>query len=136
MGLPLVAGAALLLLDQWSKRAARLHAGHSIAGGRFFRIRCVIHASNFYRRDLTTALLLFVWFLSLLSAILLHRLGSWFQADGALVGLGLALGGAAGNLIDVVQHRYVVDFIGIGWWPVFNFADVGIVAGLALAFWC
>lgn len=83
-----------------------------------------------------TASLVVLWFLSLLSAIFLHRWASWFQADTALVGLGLSLAGAAGNLIDIVQHGYVVDFIGIGCWPTFNFADVGIVAGLVLAFWC
>lgn len=55
--------------------------------------------------------------------------------------LGLLLGGAAGNLYDramvVEQLHYrpdpiqgVRDFIAIGWWPVFNIADVAIVAGV------
>jgi lipoprotein signal peptidase len=29
----------------------------------------------------------------------------------------------------------VVDFIDLGWWPVFNLADIGIVGGLIAAFW-
>ena len=51
------------------------------------------------------------------------------------LGLGLALGGAAGNLIDMLRLRYVVDFIGVRWCGVFNLADVAIVAGLAMALW-
>jgi signal peptidase II len=53
----------------------------------------------------------------------------------ALLGLGAALGGAAGNLLDVVRRRSIVDFIDLGWWPTFNLADVAILAGLAAAFW-
>ena len=49
--------------------------------------------------------------------------------------LGLILGGAIGNLIDRVRLGYVVDFIDLRWWPVFNVADLGIVGGLLLAFW-
>ncbi len=48
------------------------------------------------------------------------------------VALGLILGGAIGNLIDRVRLGYVVDFIDLGWWPVFNLADSSIVIGVAL----
>lgn len=46
--------------------------------------------------------------------------------------LGLILGGAVGNLIDRVRLGYVVDFIDLRWWPVFNVADSAIVLGVAL----
>jgi signal peptidase II len=46
--------------------------------------------------------------------------------------LGLILGGAVGNLIDRVRLGYVVDFIDLRWWPVFNVADSAIVIGVAL----
>lgn len=36
---------------------------------------------------------------------------------------GLVAGGAAGNLIDRLGWGYVVDFLDLGWWPVFNVAD-------------
>ena len=51
-------------------------------------------------------------------------------------GLGLILGGAAGNLIDRylrspgVLRGHVVDFVSVGWWPVFNVADSCLVAGV------
>lgn len=47
-------------------------------------------------------------------------------------GLAVMLGGAAGNLFDRLQTGYVVDFIDLRFWPVFNLADVAIVAGVAL----
>jgi signal peptidase II len=50
--------------------------------------------------------------------------------------LGLQMGGAIGNLIDRMRVGYVVDFIDLTFWPVFNVADSAIcvgVAGLALS---
>jgi signal peptidase II len=46
--------------------------------------------------------------------------------------LGLILGGAFGNLIDRVRLGYVVDFIQVGWFPIFNIADSAITVGAAL----
>ncbi len=43
--------------------------------------------------------------------------------------LALLVGGSLGNVIDRLLYRSVVDFISIGWFPVFNVADMGIVAG-------
>ncbi len=43
--------------------------------------------------------------------------------------LGCVLGGALGNMIDRFYLGYVIDYICIGWWPVFNLADVAIVCG-------
>ncbi len=51
---------------------------------------------------------------------------------------GLFLGGVAGNLIDRMLRQYVVDFIDVGFWPVFNVADMAIsisVVGLVVYFW-
>jgi signal peptidase II len=47
------------------------------------------------------------------------------------VGLALVLGGAVGNLIDRIRLGYVVDFIDLRWWPVFNAADSAVVIGVA-----
>lgn len=46
--------------------------------------------------------------------------------------MGLIMGGAFGNLIDRVRLGYVVDFIQVGWWPIFNLADSAISIGAAL----
>ena len=46
------------------------------------------------------------------------------------MGLGLALGGAGSNVLDQLRRGAVVDFLDLGWWPVFNLADAAIVAGV------
>ena len=47
-------------------------------------------------------------------------------------GLAMALGGAAGNLIDRLRLGYVLDFLDLHFWPVFNVADIGITCGAIL----
>ncbi|HEY5170190.1 MAG TPA: signal peptidase II [Acidimicrobiia bacterium] len=55
-----------------------------------------------------------------------------------LVGLVLVLGGALGNLADRLARSpgflrgHVVDFVAVGWWPVFNVADSCITIGAVL----
>lgn len=49
--------------------------------------------------------------------------------------LGLVLGGGFGNVFDRLLRDTggrVVDFIDLGWWPVFNVADMCIVTGVML----
>ena len=54
------------------------------------------------------------------------------------LGLGMILGGALGNLVDRFfrwpgpLRGHVVDFLSIGWWPVFNVADASVVGGAVL----
>ncbi|OBF11800.1 signal peptidase II [Mycobacterium sp. ACS4331] len=54
------------------------------------------------------------------------------------LGLGMILGGALGNLVDRFFRSpgplrgHVVDFLQIGWWPVFNVADPAVVGGAIL----
>ena len=132
----LASGGTVLLLDQWSKSVVRLFGpNHSISCGHFLRIRRVANLNRIYRSVKIRRMMALVWLVALASAVALHDSGLWFQGPAALTGLGLAFGGAAGNLVDIWRHQFVVDFIDLGWWPVFNFADVGIVGGLLLAFW-
>jgi signal peptidase II len=52
------------------------------------------------------------------------------------VSLGLQLGGAIGNLLDRIRYGYVVDFVDIGFWPIFNVADAAIVSGVGILAYC
>jgi len=47
--------------------------------------------------------------------------------------LGMILGGAISNGVDRLAQGYVVDFIDLHRWPVFNVADTSIVIGIVLA---
>jgi signal peptidase II len=122
-----------LLLDQWSKRLAEVHTTrHSIAFG-WLTIHCVTNKKLGAGR--ARMMLLLSWLVALVCAIVLHNSGTWFRSQAALFGFGLAFSGAAGNLLDLFRREYVLDFIDLGWWPVFNLADVGIVTGLVVACW-
>lgn len=46
--------------------------------------------------------------------------------------MGFILGGALGNVVDRIRLGYVVDFISVGWWPIFNLADSFICIGAAM----
>lgn len=48
------------------------------------------------------------------------------------VAFGAIVGGAIGNILDRVHYHYVVDFIDLRWWPVFNVADSCICVGVAV----
>jgi signal peptidase II len=47
-------------------------------------------------------------------------------------GATLILAGALGNTLDRVVRGYVVDFMRLPHWPIFNVADVYVCAGVAL----
>ncbi len=55
---------------------------------------------------------------------------AWVQA-----GLVLVAGGALGNLYDRVTLGYVVDFLHIHYWPVFNVADSCVTVGAFCLAW-
>ena len=73
--------------------------------------------------------------------LVLLRTSRTLHRPGALVAVGLVLGGAVGNLLDRLFRAgdgflggAVVDFVDLQWWPVFNVADAAIVVGaIALA---
>jgi signal peptidase II len=46
--------------------------------------------------------------------------------------LACILGGSLGNLLDRIFRSYVIDYIDIIKWPVFNFADIMINLGVIL----
>ena len=67
--------------------------------------------------------------------VVIVRVARRLFSGGWGVALGLVLGGAVGNLVDRVfrdpgfLRGGVVDFIQVGWWPIFNIADSAIVCG-------
>jgi signal peptidase II len=131
----LVSASVVLLFDQACKRLVRARLLEEfISVGPIVRITRVNNTDAGYRRLTGRAALVAIWISAVVSAIVLYSFAGWFQRSGAQLGLGLAIGGAAGNLVDIVQYGYVIDFIELRWCGVFNLADVAIVSGLIAAF--
>jgi signal peptidase II len=57
--------------------------------------------------------------------VYLPNRSTWIQ-----ISLGLVLGGGLGNILDRLRLGFVVDFVRVGWWPVFNVADSAICVGM------
>ena len=55
--------------------------------------------------------------------------------DSVMIASSLLIGGAAGNMLDRLTRGYVVDFIAIGRFPVFNIADVALTVSAFLLIW-
>jgi signal peptidase II len=69
-------------------------------------------------------------FLSLLSLTIVVLLVYFWREHSPY--LYLIVGGALGNILDRIRLGYVVDFIHISFWPVFNVADICILLGVVL----
>jgi signal peptidase II len=77
----------------------------------------------------------FMWGLVVAATVVLIQCAPPFQSWGPRIGLGIALGGAAGNMLDVIRRGAVVDFIDLRVWPLFNIADACIVLGAGGTLW-
>lgn len=132
-----VASASALIwfaTDRWTKALVTHRLGARVIDfGRIGQLRRVA-ARRPDSRARSPVMLTVVWCAALGCAIVLRSRLGWFGHPGALFGLGAAFGGAAGNLLDVIRRRPIVDFVDVRWWPVFNVADVAIVGGLLAAF--
>jgi signal peptidase II len=123
-----LAAAVVLALDQATKRLVRtrLAEGQAVPLGPF-RIR---RLTNARRRGGW-------WWLAavVIVSLVLVEIGSpLFRGLAARIGLGLALGGALGNVVDT-RRGGVLDFVDLRVWPVFNVADAGIVLGAGMVLW-
>jgi signal peptidase II len=83
----------------------------------------------------------YTWMLTLIATgvvVGIFWMGRRLVSPGWAVGLGMILGGAMGNLVDRFFRSpgplqgHVVDFLSVGWWPVFNVADPSVVGGAIL----
>lgn len=131
---PLLILVVTLAADQTSKRMVDLnmHFGQSVPDEGFFRLTYVTNSGMafglFPGQAVLPALASMVGIVVLLAFYRTRAV-----SDPILkTSLGLQLGGAIGNLVDRVRLGYVIDFIDVGSWPVFNLADSAIVVGLTM----
>jgi signal peptidase II len=130
----IVAASGTFLLDRATKALAlRLAAGHGAAGSARPFLAVVRNERPLFVRAGVGRACAAVW-----AVAIFCTLGALAANPGLgshtlrVVGSALALAGAAGNLSERIRSGAVTDFIALGRWPVFNFADVAIVVGISL----
>mgnify|MGYP001233165680 CR=1 FL=1 len=134
---PLFILIATVMADQVTKKLVVLtmHLGQSVPSSGLFRLTYVTNSGSafgfFSNQTLFLILASFVGIGVLLAFYRTNPINSSLLR----LSLGLQLGGAVGNLVDRVRLGYVVDFIDVGAWPVFNLADSAIVVGLIGLLW-
>ena len=125
---------AVVVADQVSKAlvVSQKSPQAAVARRRFLSIRTVLNRRGALGSFVGLPTLIALWAGSLAIAVLVLCYGR--VGDGLVgpLGVGLAIGGASGNVLDRLYRGSVVDFIAIGPWPVFNLADTAIVAGAGL----
>jgi signal peptidase II len=133
-----VAVAAIVAVDQltksWAVAAASDRPVHIVGDTVEFAV-ARNSGSAFSRFQGLTPLLAIA---AIVVAIVLVRAVQRATDRVVLVGLVLVLGGALGNLVDRFVRSpgflrgHVVDFVKVGWWPLFNVADSCITIGAVL----
>ena len=140
----------LIVLDQvvktWIQHHMVLYTTKPVIPG-FFNIVYVLNRGAAFgflnRSDIQWQTYFFFAATALAVLIIMHLLRMARDSDKLLIiGLGLILGGAIGNLIDRIKTGEVVDFLDFYWksyhWPAFNVADIAIFLGslgLVMAFY-
>ena len=74
--------------------------------------------------------------LAVFSLVLLVLLAAWFfltpaARRGQRLALSVVMAGALGNMLDRFRLGYVVDFLELPHWPIFNVADILLCCGVA-----
>jgi len=149
--------AVVVILDQATKMLARHYLDDRVPVviiPKFFSLWYSLNAGGLFGsfRDWSSPLRFVLLTVMPVAAIVLITLYLARTRDGdrpTLVGLGLILGGAVGNLIDRLARGEVIDFLdvyvapsrladwlverfGTAHWPTFNLADSAIVVGASL----
>jgi len=124
----------ILIIDQISKWlvSSNMSLGQSWPEDGFFRLLYVLNTGSAFGlfQGFTDVLTIFSFIGIALILYLFFKAEE--QADFYKLGLALILSGAIGNLIDRLVNGAVVDFISVGWWPVFNLADSAISIGMVI----
>ncbi len=131
----LMSGTLVVAIDQLSKRliAGWFAESNTSSLAPRGRIRPVANPNVSFGLVHSPVVLLLLWACACISIILLVQSEIFSNNFAAQIALGAALGGALSNLLDRLVRGAIIDFIDIGFWPVFNLADVAIVLGAAFA---
>jgi signal peptidase II len=123
-----------LAADQLSKRHVLAEARFAMTSAprSYVSIRCFINRSPAIIR-LSETWIVTAWIVCVALAFFVLDQEPFVDNPLGAIGIGMALGGVTGNVIDLLWRRGIVDFIALGSWTIFNLADAAIIGGLALA---
>jgi len=133
--------AVIVVLDQWTKSLVLANiplntiwrAGEwPISWFRFVYVQNTGVAFGMFQGSETMSTI-FTILPFFVSAIIIYYYTQVPNPDWMLrLALSMQLGGAIGNLIDRLTHGFVVDFVSVGSFPVFNVADSCITIGVGI----
>jgi signal peptidase II len=128
-----------IAFDQWTKLWLNsiLSEGQSLFHFGFVHVTLVHNTGAafgiFHGNNLPLAIIEAVGAVIILTiVILMHRRHYYWGGKLGFVALGLIFAGTIGNLIDRIHLGYVVDFIDLTYWPVFNVADSSVTIGVII----
>jgi signal peptidase II len=124
--------ALLIFLDQYTKRMimATLKLGESTSVLPFLRFTYTQNTGAIWGSIPDTNGLL-VW-ISIIAFGVLVFFYDQFTTRFEKIAYTLLMVGLWGNMLDRVLFGHVIDFIDLGWWPVFNIADSCITIGITI----
>ncbi len=148
--LPLRLGILLLTLSLFGcDHATKLAAQQSLSHGRAVNVVTGVLELRFTTNDDTAFSLLRTFGIERTPGLLLAASGMALAGIVAMwiasrkrasraqhVGFALVLAGALGNVVDRAMRGSVIDFIHVTRWPIFNVADIAVVAGVMLLGLC
>ncbi len=136
-GIVFAISSSVIFLDQLSKllSAKFLHLNTPVPLIKNFLYLTLVHNRGAAFGILKNQLFLFIAISFSAIALILASLRNSRNPLILKIALSLILGGAAGNLIDRVRFGYVVDFLDLRFWPVFNLADSALTIGALLLSW-
>ena len=131
-------GVGLMAIDQASKLWVKLYLGQEVVEifDEFFRF---IYSENFgIAFSIPIPLILLIAFNTFLICLLPWMASKELNISSkiTLSALTLVIAGGLGNLIDRFVWGFVVDFISIWKYPIFNIADIYIFVGVFLVIIC
>jgi len=128
---------SVILLDQTTKflalRFLQLHTPVPLIKN--FLNLTLVHNRGAAFGLLQNQLLLFVLISLFAVGLIIYSLKSKANSIILKLSLSLILGGAIGNLIDRLRFGFVVDFLDLRVWPVFNIADSVITLAAVALTW-
>ena len=125
----LVVTALDAMTKAWARHALATHAMHVVG---FAWLRLEYNSGISFSINASGALLTTI--VTLVVVVLVVVVGLQAAPGLAEVGFGLLLGGGVANVLDrlAATPHQVTDFVALGSFPVFNFADASITIGFVL----